>query len=50
MISTGRYVTGEKAAITDGKQQVVFDYPSDFADWLEQHPDADLRTWQWCRP
>lgn len=50
MISTGRFITDAKAAITDGKQQVTFDYPSDFADWLENHPGEDLRQWQWVRP
>lgn len=50
MISSGRFVTGDKAAITDGQAKVIFDYPSDFADWLERHPGEDLRNWQWVRP
>lgn len=50
MITTGRFTTDVKAAITDGKMQVTFDYPSDFADWLEAHPGEDLRKWQWVTP
>lgn len=50
MISTDRYVTGERAAITDGKTKVTFDYPSDFADWVDQHLEEDLRHWQWVAP
>ena len=50
MITTGKFTTDVKAAITDGKIAVTFDYPSDFADWLAAHPDADLRRWQWVTP
>ena len=50
MITTDRFRTDVKAAITDGKVQVTFDYPSDFADWLEAHAGEDLRRWQWVTP
>jgi hypothetical protein len=52
MISTERFATGDKAAITDGTTKVTFDYPSDFADWLAGHPEEDqhLRRWQWVIP
>lgn len=50
MITTGKFTTDVKGAITNGKLTVTFDYPSDFADWLEKYKDVDLRTWQWVTP
>ena len=44
-----QFFTGEKAAITDGKQKITFDSPFDLVDWLEKYPDETHR-WQWCRP
>jgi len=50
-VSTERFWTGEKAAVTDGKVKVTFDTPSDFADWLALHAETlDLRALQWTRP
>jgi hypothetical protein len=48
--TTERFMTGEKAAVTDGKFKVTFDTPSDFADWVADFPAADLAKLQWCRP
>jgi hypothetical protein len=50
MISTDRFTTGVKAAITNGRVTVTFGYPSDFADWLEKNPDENLALWQWVAP
>jgi hypothetical protein len=50
MISSERFETGARAAITDGKTKVTFEYPSDFVDWLNRVPDLDLRKWQWVQP
>lgn len=47
---TEPFRTGEKAAITDGKVKVTFDYPADFADWLELNDPVDLGRWQWVKP
>jgi hypothetical protein len=50
-ITTDAFITGEKAAVTNGNLKVTFDTPSDFADWLVTHADTvDLRTLQWVRP
>jgi hypothetical protein len=49
MISTEKFFTGEKAAVTDGKFKVTFDTPSDFADWVADFSVADLAKLQWCR-
>jgi hypothetical protein len=50
MISTERFWTGDKAAVTDGKVKVTFDTPSDFADWVADFSAADLAKLQWVRP
>jgi hypothetical protein len=51
VISTERFRTGDKAAVTDGTVKVTFDTPSDFADWLARNAEAlDLRTLQWVCP
>jgi hypothetical protein len=47
---TERFVTGDKAAITDGGRKITFDTPSDFADWLAEYPGTDMSRWQWVRP
>lgn len=49
--SDEKFLTGEKAAVTNGERKVTFDTPSDFADWLDRIGGAvNLSAWQWCRP
>jgi len=46
-----RFISGEKAAVTNGTRKVTFDTPSDFADWLDRIGGVvNLSAWQWCRP
>jgi hypothetical protein len=49
-VSSERFLTGEKAAVTDGRVKVTFDTPSDLADWVADVPAADLAKLQWCKP
>lgn len=49
-VSSEKFWTGEKAAITDGRVKVTFDTPSDFADWVVSFSAADLAKLQWCKP
>jgi hypothetical protein len=48
-VTRGAFRTGEKTSITDGRQQIQFDSPSDFADWLAANsPEPEvLARWQW---
>jgi hypothetical protein len=40
--------TGQKTAVTNGKRQVTFDTPSDFADWADRLDSAEnLSAWHW---
>lgn len=47
---TEQFLTGEKAAITNGKLKITFDTPADLLDWVERYPEAGIHKWQWCRP
>jgi len=49
-VSSERFLTGEQAAVTDGRVKVTFDTPSDFADWVSDVSAADLSRLQWCKP
>jgi hypothetical protein len=49
-VVTEKFVTGDKAAVTNGELKVTFETPGDFADWLEDHYGENLADWQWCRP
>lgn len=48
-IFRGAFRTGNVVSITDGRQQIQFDTPSDFADWLAAStPEPEvLARWQW---
>ena len=37
----------EAVSIVDGRTQVQFDYPEDFARWLRQHPEEDISKFSW---
>lgn len=47
---TEQFITGDKAAVTDGDRKITFDTPADFADWLEAYPGTDLSRYQWVKP
>jgi hypothetical protein len=48
-VTHGRFRTSQVVSITDGRQQIQFDTPSDFADWLAVNPPEPevLARWQW---
>lgn len=48
--STEAFITGDKAAITDGARKITFDTPADFADWLAEYAGTDLSLYQWVKP
>jgi hypothetical protein len=48
MAVTEKEFVGSPVTMTDGKAQVIFDTPSDFADWLAEHYGS-LERWHWCQ-